>query len=136
MSNIVYQDLVFDEDAILNLYLNNEWYAYTNKKEQLFSGIKNSLDVIAAYDKSLLVGLIRTIGDANTIVYIQDILVLKEYQRQGIGRTFMKMIIEKYPNVRQVCLMTDESERSRKFYESLGLEDYSKQNTVGYIVKK
>ena len=136
MEKLKYSELLFDEQAIINLYLDNEWFSYTNQKELLFEGIKNSLDVIAVYDNDVLVGLIRTVGDSNTIVYIQDILVLKRYQRQGIGRKLMTMIIEKYPHVRQICLMTDESERSKKFYESLGLVNYAEQNTVGYIVKK
>ena len=133
---IDYKPLIYNEDAILQLYLNNEWYAYTNRKELLFNGIRNSLDVIGAYDNDLLVGLIRTIGDSNTIIYIQDILVLKEYQRQGIGKYLIKSIVDKYYAVRQICLMTDNSEKTRKFYESLGLISYDKADTVGFMVKK
>ena len=133
---INYKPLIYDEAAILQLYLNNEWYAYTNRKELLFNGIRNSLDVIGAYDNDLLVGLIRTVGDLNTIIYIQDILVLKEYQRQGIGKYLIKSIVDKYNAVRQICLMTDNSEKTRKFYESLGLISYDKVQTIGYIVKK
>ena len=133
---IDYKPLIYNEDAILQLYLNNEWYAYTNRKELLFNGIRNSLDVIGAYDNDLLVGLIRTIGDSNTIIYIQDILVLKEYQRQGIGKHLIKIIVDKYADVRQICLMTDNSDKTRKFYESLGLISYDKVQTIGYMVKK
>jgi len=133
---IDYKPLIYNEDAILQLYLNNEWYAYTNRKELLFSGIRNSLDVIGAYDNDLLVGLIRTVGDLNTIIYIQDILVLKEYQRQGIGKHLIKIIVDKYADVRQICLMTDNSDKTRKFYESLGLISNDKVQTIGYMVKK
>jgi len=133
---IDYKPLIYNEDAILQLYLNNEWYAYTNRKELLFNGIRNSLDVIGAYDNDLLVGLIRTVGDLNTIIYIQDIVVLKEYQRQGIGKHLIKIIVDKYADVRQICLMTDNSDKTRKFYESLGLISYDKVQTIGYMVKK
>ena len=32
MSDISYKELIFNEEDILNLYLNNEWTNYTNKK--------------------------------------------------------------------------------------------------------
>lgn len=133
---IRYKPLIYNEDAIINLYLDNEWYAYTNTKELLFNGIKNSLDVIGAYEDQLLVGLIRTVGDANTIIYIQDILVLKKYQRQGIGKRLMMQIIEKYTHVRQIILTTDDTDKTKKFYESLGLISYQKIDAVGFMVKK
>ena len=38
---------------------------------------------MAAYDEDRLVGLIRVVGDGLTIVFIQDLLVYPQYQRQG-----------------------------------------------------
>ncbi len=131
-----YKNLVFNEEAILNLYLTNKWYAYTNDKPSLFQGIKNSLDCIGVYDKDLLVGLIRTIGDAKTIVYIQDILVLPEYQRRGIGTKLLKGIIEKYKSVRQISLATDDTEKTKQFYASVGMVPYNSIGCLGFTVKK
>ncbi len=133
---IEYKELIYDEKAILNLYLDNEWIAYTNKKELLFKGIKNSLDLIGAYDNDTLVGLIRTVGDSQTIIYIQDILVLKSHHRKMIGSQLMQMIIDKYPHVRQMCLMTGQSETQKLFYESLGFISYTDGEVVGFILKK
>jgi len=133
---IVYKELEFHKGYIVNLYLNNNWYAYTNDRESLFRGIENSLDCYAAYDDKKLVGLIRTIGDGETIVYIQDILVMEKYHRQKIGTTLMNYILDKYKNVRQICLMTDLEESQRKFYESCGFIDYKTAKAVGYLRKK
>jgi ribosomal protein S18 acetylase RimI-like enzyme len=133
---IVYKELIYDEEAILNLYLDNEWTAYTNKKELLFAGIKNSLDLIGAYDNDILVGLIRTVGDLQTIIYIQDILVLKSYHRKKIGTKLMQIIIDKYPHVRQICLMTGQSNEQKLFYESLGFISYNDGEVVGFMIKK
>lgn len=135
-SNIIFKELEFDEKAIMDLYLSNKWYAYTNDKESLFNGIKNSLDCIGAYDNDLLVGFIRTIGDKETIIFIQDILVLEQYQRRGIGRSLMKLIISKYSKVRQISLTTHDSEKTRKFYESLGLVCHENNKLIGFTVKK
>ena len=124
MNNITFKELVFDEQQILNLYLDNKWYNFTNNKEKLFQGIKQSLDVIAAYDGETLVGLIRVIGDRTTIVYIQDILVLTTYQRQKIGTTLTKMILVKYKDCLHINLSTDQSIKTIQFYKSLGFAPY------------
>ncbi len=87
--------------------------------------IENSLDVISAWDGDILIGLIRTIGDGETIIYIQDILVLKAYKRQGIGRQLMNQILDKYLDVRQIILLTDSANEQKAFYESMGMKDSS-----------
>ncbi|WP_430038931.1 GNAT family N-acetyltransferase [Peribacillus simplex] len=40
---------------------------------------------MTAWDDDKLVALIRVVGDGQTIIYIQVILVLENYQDQGIG---------------------------------------------------
>jgi ribosomal protein S18 acetylase RimI-like enzyme len=133
---IKYKEIVYDEVAIMHLYLENKWYAYTDNKDRLLRGIAKSLDVIGAYDDGLLVGLIRTVGDQETIVYIQDILVLPNYHRLRIGTNLMKMVIDKYPHVRQILLMTDKTEEQLFFYRSLGFETYEEVKGIGFKLKK
>ena len=120
----------------MHLSLENKWYAYTDNKDRLLRGIAKSLDVIGAYDDGLLVGLIRTVGDQETIVYIQDILVLPNYHRLRIGTNLMKMVIDKYPHVRQILLMTDKTEEQLFFYRSLGFETYEEVKGIGFKLKK
>ncbi len=129
---ITIKKLIFDEDQIMTLYLDNKWYNYTNNKEHLFKGIKNSLDCYGAYDGERLVGLIRTIGDITTIIYIQDILILNEYHRQGIGSKLMKIIIDKYPDCLHIILTTDTTDKTKGFYNSLGFKEYPKIDAVGF----
>jgi ribosomal protein S18 acetylase RimI-like enzyme len=131
-----YKQLIWNQEQILNLYLDNQWFAYIKKKEKLFNGIKNSLDCIGAYDNEQLVGLVRTIGDSETIIYIQDILVLKAYQGRGIGKKLISMILEKHSEVRQILLSTDDQEYIKRFYESLGFLKYNDMNLIGYYYKK
>lgn len=136
MTNIEYKNLIFDKQQIKSLYLDNEWYAYTNDEERLYRGILNSTDCIGAYDGDLLVGLIRTVSDGETICYVQDILILKKYHRQGIGKKLMKLIFDKYTHVRQLVLMTDNTEKTRLFYENIGMVSYDKVDGVGFILKR
>ena len=117
---------------ILALYSDAGWTNYTKDIPKLMRGIENSLDVISAWDGDKLIGLIRTIGDKETIIYIQDILVLKAYKRQGIGRQLMKYILEKYQDVRQIVLLTDSELEQKYFYESMGMEDGNISNLKTY----
>lgn len=136
MSDIVYKDLVFNKEQIKNLYLDNQWYAYTNDEDRLFNGILNSSDCIGAYRDNELVGLVRTVSDGETICYIQDILVLRNYHRQGIGKSLMNIIKDKYKHVRQIVLMTENTENTKEFYRNVGMVSYDKIGTIGFIVKK
>lgn len=46
--------------------------------------------VLAAYEGEELIGIIRTVGDGATIVFIQDILVYPNKQRHGVGTALVK----------------------------------------------
>lgn len=66
--------------------------------------------------------IIRVVGDGYSIVHIQDILILPEYQRSGIGTALIKRILEMYKDVYQKSLLTDNTEKTVQFYKSLGFE--------------
>lgn len=107
-------------DELLNLYDRVGWTAYTRQPNTLFAAVQNSLLVITAYEEDELVGLSRAVGDGQTIIYVQDILVLPEYRRQGIGKKLFEMLLAPYPNVRQKVLLTDDTADTRAFYKSMG----------------
>ena len=84
MSKITYKKMFdFNQFQILNLYNDAGWSNYTNDPDQLLLAFENSLLVYGAFHKDKLVGVIRIVGDAHTIIYIQDLLVLHAYQRKG-----------------------------------------------------
>ncbi len=136
MSDIIYKELQFDEKEIINLYQDNNWTMYTKNQNNLFKGIKNSLYNYAAYDEKKLVGLIRVVGDNNTIIYIQDILVLEAYHQKGIGTKLIQYVINKHKNVRQICLMTGKSDKQKMFYEKNGFKEYGDLEVVGFLLDK
>lgn len=134
---IEYKDLVINKEQLMNLYMDNKWFAYTNDFEGLIKGIQNSTDVIGAYEGDLLVGFVRTISDHTTICYIQDILILDSHKHKGIGTKLLTMIFNKYNHVRQVVLMTDINDtRSNQFYKKLGMVEYKDKDCIGYILKR
>ncbi|MDO4298953.1 MAG: GNAT family N-acetyltransferase, partial [Lachnospiraceae bacterium] len=78
--------------------------------------------ILGAYENEKLLGVIRVVGDGCSIVFIQDILVLPEYQHQGIGTALLKRILEIYQNVYQKTLLTDNTEKTIRFYQSAGFK--------------
>lgn len=65
-----------DFQAVLDLYDSVGWTGYTNRPDMLHQALEHSLFVLAAFDGNRLVGLLRSVGDGHSIVFIQDILVL------------------------------------------------------------
>jgi ribosomal protein S18 acetylase RimI-like enzyme len=118
------------------LYNDAGWRSYTRNLVSLQKSIQNSQDVITAWDKEQLLGLIRTIGDTETILYIQDILVLSAYKRQGIGRRLIEEVLALNHNCRQIVLLTEDSDETRGFYEALGFESCDKGNGVAFAIQK
>lgn len=123
----------FNTDEIKHLYSEVGWTAYTENMPVLEHGYKNSMLVLAAYEGDELLGIIRTVGDGFTIVFIQDILVFPEKQRQGVGTALLKAVLEKYPNVRQIELATDNTLKTVAFYKSLGFSEYSEIGCCGFM---
>lgn len=110
----------YKKEEILHLYHSVGWLNYTQNPEMLKGAYKHSLKIIGAYDEDKLVGIIRVVGDGYSIIYIQDILVLPEYQHQGIGTLLMKKVLDDYKHVYQKTLLTDYAEKSICFYKSVG----------------
>lgn len=106
--------------AVLDLYASVGWSNYTNRPRQLEQAFHQSLFVIAAYDDEELVGLIRAVGDGLTIVFIQDLLVYPHYQRQGIGRSLLEQTLERFKDIYQIQLATEQSDKNLAFYRELG----------------
>ena len=92
----------YNEEEIKSLYTEVGWKAYTDDLQALREGYENSLLILAAYEDDELLGIIRTVGDGATIVFVQDILVFPERQRQGVGTALLKAVLERFAGVGQV----------------------------------
>ena len=123
----------FNANEILDLYTQVGWTAYTENMSALERGYENSLLILAAYENDELRGVIRVVGDGATIILVQDILVYPKYQRQGIGTALLKAILEKFPDVRQIQLVTDNTPKTVAFYKSLGFLNFSEMGCCGFM---
>jgi len=124
------QEIVKLED-VLHLYQAVGWTNYTDQSEMLEQALSHSLAMYLAFDGEKIVGLIRLIGDGFSSVLVQDLIVLPIYQRQGIGSALMKEALEAYKDVYQVQLVTEQTERTLRFYRSMGFEILSTYNCIG-----
>ncbi|MDQ0858809.1 GNAT family N-acetyltransferase [Bacillus sp. V2I10] len=118
--------------AVKALYDDVKWSSYTSDLPRLMEAIKCSLKVITAWDNGKLVGLIRVVGDGKTIIYIQDILVLRAYHNKGIGSQLLKLLLSNYKDVRQKVLLTNDAADVRTFYEKHGFSSCDKGDLVSF----
>ncbi|MDD7383771.1 MAG: GNAT family N-acetyltransferase [Peptoniphilaceae bacterium] len=123
----------FKHDEIKNLYKEVGWISYTDNMCSLEEGYKRSLKILAAFENDELLGIIRAVGDGFTVVFIQDILVFPDKQRQGIGKALLKAMIDLYSNVRQIELTTDITPKTISFYKSVGFKEFSEIGCCGFI---
>ena len=121
-------------DDVLHLYQAVGWTNYTNQPQMLAQALTHSLAIYLARDGEKIVGLVRLIGDGFSSVFVQDLIVLPSYQRQGIGSTLMKQALSDYKDTYQIQLATEESEKTLGFYRSLGFETLSSFQCTGMIL--
>ncbi len=119
-------------EKLIPLYQDANWIAYTKTPDLLQQAIAQSLFVVSVWDNDLLVGLVRVVGDGLTIIYIQDILVLKAYKRQKIGTKLVEIVLKEFKSVRQKVLLTDDTPETRGFYETSGFTSCDKGSLVAF----
>ena len=130
MISVRKQDVVKLED-VLHLYQAVGWTNYTNQPQMLEQALSHSLVIYLALDGDAVVGLIRLVGDGFSSVFVQDLIVLPTYQRQGIGSALMKQALGDFKGAYQVQLVTEQTERTLGFYRSMGFEILSTYNCIG-----
>ena len=120
-------------DDVLPLYQAVGWTNYTNQPQMLAQALSHSLATYLARDGEKIVGLVRLIGDGFSSVFVQDLIVLPSYQRQGIGSNLMKEALADYKDAYQIQLATEQTEKNLGFYRSLGFETLSTYDCTGMI---
>ena len=130
MITIKKQEIVTLED-VLHLYQAVGWTNYTHQPQMLEQALSHSLVIYLALDGDAVVGLIRLVGDGFSSVFVQDLIVLPSYQRQGIGSALMKEALGDYKDAYQVQLVTEETERTLEFYRFMGFETLSTYDCTG-----
>ena len=119
---------------VLHLYQAVGWTNYTNQPQMLEQALSHSLATYLARDGEEIVGLVRLVGDGFSSVFVQDLIVLPTYQRQGIGSDLMKEALGDFKDAYQIQLATEQTEKTLAFYRSLGFETLSSFQCTGMIL--
>ena len=91
-----------------------------NKEEENIIEAFNNSYYITAYHQDTLIGFARAISDGNYYTGIYDLIVLPEYQGNGIGRQMMDMLVDKFEGT---YIFLTYTEGNRDFYKKCGFED-------------
>ena len=98
------------------------WGKRTN--EIVEEALSNTLCSICAYDGEKLIGYGRIIGDKTIFLYIQDVMVIPEYQGKKIGTGIMNMLLEQIDEYKKVNTeirtYLGASKGKESFYEKFG----------------
>ena len=96
----------------------------TRENKIIEEALKNTLYSLCVYDENKLIGYGRIIGDKTIFLYIQDIMVIPEYQGKKIGTGIMNKLIEKineYKKVNpEIRTYLGASKGKESFYEKFG----------------
>ena len=76
------------------------WGHYS--EEIVKKSLKNTFYSVSVYDDAKIIGYGRIIGDAICFLYIQDIMVIPDYQNQKIGTTILKKLLEKVKEIQKM----------------------------------
>ena len=93
-------------------------------RNQAQKALDNSLAVITVFDGDKAVGMGRIVGDQSVISYIQDLIIIPEYQGKSIGSQLLNRLIAivddmTVPGTRMMlCRMC--AEGREKFYKKHG----------------
>jgi GNAT superfamily N-acetyltransferase len=120
-SPITYTESLPGEQAYFRLFESTGWNTgYRLKPTELYEALTHSWHSVNAYDSSTLVGTGRVISDGILHALIVDVIVLPQYQRQGIGTNIMLRLLDKCRRyaVRDVQLFC--ARDKAPFYERLG----------------
>ncbi len=66
-----------------------------SERKTVEKALRNTVYSICAYDDNRIIGFGRLIGDSAMFFYIQDVMVLPEYQGKQIGTGIMKHLLSK-----------------------------------------
>lgn len=119
-----------EPEEYLNMRLSVGWTAFP--KEQAEEGIKNSAFVCCIRKEDKPIAMARVTWDHGYTVFISDVIVKPEYQKQGLGRLLMEKIMDYLHSQLKtgyrfmVCLMA--AKGKEEFYKKFGFIDRPNEN--------
>jgi len=117
---------------IVDLYRAHGW-THAGDPDRLRTAIEASSYSVVALEEERVVGFARAMSDEAFAVYIADILVSPDRQRQGIGRTMTEAILEHYPMDRFHHQVLVAERGAEGFYRRLGMVPVTSYGLTAFI---
>jgi ribosomal protein S18 acetylase RimI-like enzyme len=116
---------------IANLYSSAELNRPIHDLNRLERMFHSSDIIIAAFEKTLLVGIARAISDFAYCTYLSDLAVRKEFQNQGIGQSLITQVQLHSGEESNLILLS--SPEAMDYYPKIGLTN---ANNAFYLARK
>ena len=104
------------------LYDTVGWGHYDNQISK--KALENTIYSVSIYEDNTIIGYGRIIGDGICFLYIQDIMVVPEYQSKKIGTTIMNKLLEKIETIKKenpsLRVYLGATKGKEEFYKKLG----------------
>jgi len=112
------------KEEIVNLYKSGGWWKDTYNPSRIESLIKGSYAFCIAIEKKSgkAIGMGRIISDGISDAYLQDIVILKKYRKQGIGKKLVKYLIDYCKSKGIIWLLLIAEPNQDSFYKLLGFK--------------
>ena len=98
------------------------WGHYDNQISK--KALDNTIYSVSVYENNTIIGYGRIIGDGICFLYIQDIMVVPEYQSKKIGTTIMNKLLEKIETIKKenpsLRVYLGATKGKEEFYKKLG----------------
>ncbi|MDO8872783.1 MAG: GNAT family N-acetyltransferase [Methanoregula sp.] len=112
----------WDNNEIADLYRAGGWWKEEYDPAAISSLIQGSFSFAVAVDKKTgkAIGMGRVISDSVSDGYIQDLVVLPDYRKSGIGREMVSALVERcvQSGITWIALIAEPD--TEKFYLPLG----------------
>ena len=112
-----------ESTLLKDLYASEPWWPERGLEDMEF--ILGHNYAIGAWAGDGLVGFARAVTDGRFRAYIEDVLVLEEYRRQGIGTDLVNELLSELGGIHVVTLFCQP--KLSAYYTSLGFKEFSRQ---------
>lgn len=93
---------------------------FRERIEKLVANV--SISIVARNEDDLIVGVLFGLTDFAYWLYVTDLGVDRDYERQGIGRKLMKAALEAAGGEKDIAVYLIANENAVPFYEKLGMK--------------
>ncbi len=95
--------------------------------EEAKACIDNAYMVLCVRDDDKAIGVVRLLWDGGYIAFLSDVIVIPEYQGQGIGRKLVEACLQKLKNDLKpgykVKITLNSAKGKEPFYEKFGFKE-------------